>query len=357
MTRGWWCSTLWTPPSAAHTSKRAPTAPHCGRKTVAGWRLYNHNRGRHGRCARAVVNAAGPWAEAVLRQQLGQTPQRHLRLVRGSHIVVPRLFAHDDAYLLQASDRRVIFAIPYLQRFTLIGTTDVEHHADPAAARIDADEIAYLCREVGRYFRHPVRPDDVVWHYSGVRPLLEDASDDPSAVTRDYQLELQTVQGAPLLTVWGGKITTFRTLAQEAAQRLRAVLPRTGPDWTAHAPLPGGDLEAVVGSSASPMQAAQRFEAHLRQRWPWLAATLAARWTRAYGTLALRWLESAQRPADLGEEVAPGLNEAELHHAVTGEWARTADDVLWRRTKLGLLLDETERQRVAQWLDRRAGDV
>ncbi|TSE35613.1 glycerol-3-phosphate dehydrogenase [Tepidimonas charontis] len=305
--------------------------------------------------ARVVVNATGPWAESVLQQQCGLSPRRHLRLVRGSHIVVPRLFRHDDAYLLQASDRRVVFAIPYLDRYTLIGTTDVEHRGDPATARIDADEIDYLCREAARYFRRPLRRSDVVWHYSGVRPLLEDASNDPSAVTRDYLLDLDTAGGAPVLTVWGGKITTYRTLAQEAARCLRAVLPLSAADWTARCPLPGGDLEAVVGSCADPVQAMQRFEAYVGQRWPWLPESCARRWPRAYGTRMLSWLEPARRLADLGEPIAPGLFEAELRHWVECEWACSADDVLWRRSKLGLALGAAEQQRVAAWLQRHMG--
>lgn len=300
---------------------------------------------------RAVVNAAGPWAEQLLREHAGLPPRRHLRLVRGSHIVVPRLFAHDAAYLLQARDRRVIFAIPYEQRYTLVGTTDVEHHAGLDAVAIDADETAYLCAEVSRYFRRAITPDDVVWHYSGVRPLLDDEHGNPAAVTRDYRLELDTA-GAPLLTVWGGKITTFRTLAEEAAQRLAAPLALRGAPWTRAAPLPGGDLERVVGPCATPMQALQRYRAHLQRRWPWLDAAVVHRWARAYGTLALDWLEPAREPHDLGRQVAPGLFEAELQHLHRREWARDADDVLWRRTKLGLHLEAAQRAAVADWLQR-----
>ncbi|MDW8336668.1 MAG: glycerol-3-phosphate dehydrogenase [Tepidimonas sp.] len=300
--------------------------------------------------ARVVVNAAGPWAEQLLRNQAGLSPQRHLRLVRGSHLVVPRRAGHETAYLLQARDRRVLFAIPYEQRYTLIGTTDVEHHGDPASARATPDEIDYLCREANRYLRQPVSPQEVLWSYSGVRPLLDDGAD-PSAVTRDYLLDWDERGGAGLLTVWGGKITTYRTLAQQAVRRLAPILgiPAT-PDWTAHAPLPGGDLQAVVGPCASPMQARQRFEQHLRQRWPWLPAALPARWTRAYGTLALDWLHDARRLDDLGAEIAPGLFEAELHHLVRQEWARDADDILWRRSKLGLHSEPQAHAAVQRWL-------
>ncbi|MDM7463048.1 MAG: glycerol-3-phosphate dehydrogenase [Tepidimonas taiwanensis] len=302
--------------------------------------------------ARVVVNAAGPWAESLLREQAGIAPARHLRLVRGSHIVVPRLFDHDSAYLLQASDRRVVFAIPYERDYTLIGTTDVEHRDDPAAACIDADETAYLCREAGRYFRRPVSPADVVWHYSGVRPLLEDASDDPSAVTRDYRLELDTRDGAALLTVWGGKITTYRTLATEAARRLAPLLGATTDDWTRCAPLPGGDATRLFGTDGGPMAAMRRLLDHIGTRWPWLPAPVRERWVRAYGTSCLDWLQGAQRPADLGDEVAPGLYEVELRHWVTREWARSADDMLWRRSKLGLHLSPAQREAVHDWIAR-----
>lgn len=304
--------------------------------------------------ARVVVNAAGPWAESLLREQAGITPARHLRLVRGSHIVVPRLFDHDSAYLLQASDRRVVFAIPYERDYTLIGTTDVEHHDDPAAACIDADETAYLCREAGRYFRRPVSPADVVWHYSGVRPLLEDASDDPSAVTRDYRLELDTRDRAALLTVWGGKITTYRTLATEAARLLAPLLGTTTDDWTRSAPLPGGDATRLVGTDGGPVAAMRRLRDHVGARWPWLPAPVRERWVQAYGTSCLDWLQDARRPADLGAEVAPGLYEVELQHWVTREWARRTDDALWRRSKLGLHLSPTQREAVHDWFARHA---
>lgn len=317
-----------------------------------GWRAVlrtTDNQTREVR-ARVVVNAAGPWAEAFLRAQAGLAVTRHLRLVRGSHIVVPRLSRHDAAYLLQARDRRVLFAIPYEQRYTLIGTTDVDHPGDPGQATAEAHEIEYLCREANRYLRQTITPHDVVWHYSGVRPLLDDGAD-ASAVTRDYRLELDTRGHAALLTVWGGKITTYRTLALEAARQLA---PRLGlatvPDWTRTAVLPGGDFDAVLGACATPMQARQRFAQYVQQRHPWLPGALAARWARSYGTLALRWLEGVRCAGDLGPEIAPGLFEAELNHLVQREWARTADDVLWRRSKLGLHLDANDVARTKDWL-------
>jgi len=316
--------------------------------------------------ARALVNAAGPWAESFLRgaavPAAGEAlATRSLRLVKGSHIVVPKLFEHDHAYIFQNTDRRITFAIPYEGAFTLVGTTDIELQGDdPAAARIDADEIAYLCEQAGRYFRAPVRPADVVWSYSGVRPLLDDDSGDPSAVTRDYLLEANT-DAAPLLSIWGGKITTFRKLAQDAADELGGMLGERRPAWTLGAHLPGGDLSGWIADGAAepavgrrPDLDFERFVASLRRRHAWLPQPLATRYARAYGARVERLLGDAQGLPDLGEAVAPGLHEAELRHLQRDEWACNADDVLWRRSKLGLHLDAAARARVQAWFDRPA---
>jgi glycerol-3-phosphate dehydrogenase len=308
--------------------------------------------------ARALVNAAGPWAESFLRgvavPAAGEKlATRSLRLVKGSHIVVPRLFEHDHAYIFQNPDRRIIFAIPYEGAFTLIGTTDIELQGDdPAAARIDADEIAYLCEQASRYFRAPVRPADVVWSYSGVRPLLDDDSGDPSAVTRDYMLEANT-DAAPLLSIWGGKITTFRKLAEDAADDVSRMLGDARPAWTRGARLPGGDLAAWIGNDSvlgrRPDRDFERFVAELRRRHRWLPTALSKRLARAYGARVDRVLGDAVSLLDLGAELAPGLYEAELRHLLHDEWACSADDVLWRRSKLGLHLDAAARERVQGW--------
>jgi glycerol-3-phosphate dehydrogenase len=311
--------------------------------------------------ARAMVNAAGPWAEQFLREAVHADGTRSLRLVKGSHIVVRRLFDHPFAYIFQGADNRIVFAIPYENDFTLIGTTDVEHHGDPGTAAISADETAYLCQLASGYFRKPIVPADVVWSYSGVRPLLEDASGDPSAVTRDYALELNTA-GAPLLTVWGGKLTTFRKLAEEATDALEQALRGRGAaaagaggqasGWTAQAPLPGGDLSTVIGKAGQPERGFDRFVAQLRARLPRLDAALLLRLARAYGTRALLVLGAAEQTEALGAQVAPGLYEAELRYLVRHEWARTGADVLWRRSKLGLHLSVAERTAVDQWMER-----
>ena len=297
--------------------------------------------------AGTLVNAAGPWAGQFLKQEAALPTAKSLRLVKGSHIVVPKIFEHDHAYIFQNPDKRIIFAIPYEGDFTLIGTTDVEHNGAIGEARIDASEIEYLCEQASRYFAKAVLPADVVWTYSGVRPLLDDESNDASAVTRDYLLELDT-EGAPLLSVWGGKITTFRKLGEEAADSLCAGPLKgvaTGSAWTDGALLPGGDLRAWIGKAHRPDSDFLRFEKVLRERHPQLPAAVAHHYARCYGARVELLLAEGR----LGEEVAPGLYEAELNYLREHEWARSADDVLWRRTKLGLHLSAAEREQVASW--------
>jgi glycerol-3-phosphate dehydrogenase len=338
-----------------------------GATVLKGWRCADAHRSasawsvqledaqgrRQAFTASCLVNAAGPWAASFLQEQAHQPSAHSLRLVKGSHIVVRRRFGHDNAYIFQNPDRRIIFAIPFEGEFTLIGTTDVEHHGPVGQARIDDQEIAYLCEQASRYFVQPVVPADVVWHYAGVRPLLGDAHDaDASAVTRDYQLDLDTAQ-APLLTVWGGKITTFRRLAEEAADALCRALGVQARPWTARAFLPGGDLSAWIGPPHRPDLDFMRFEEVLAKRHPKWPAALRHRLARCHGARIDLVVDTVQ---GLGKEVAPGLYESELHYLHRHEWARTADDVLWRRTKLGLHLDPAGRERVAQWCERQWSD-
>ena len=297
--------------------------------------------------ARALVNAAGPWAAQFLAEGTHAPRAKSLRLVKGSHIVVKKLFDHDHAYIFQNPDRRIIFAIPYQDgEFTLIGTTDVEHHGAIGEARIDESEIAYLCEQASRYFAKPVAPADVVWTYSGVRPLLDDDSGDPSAVTRDYSLELDTSKAA-LLSVWGGKITTFRKLAEEAADLLAAPLGGTRGAWTAGAFLPGGDLSMWIGDPQRPDTDFARFEQAFALRHPQLPAAMRHRLARCYGSRVQMLLANGP-----GAEVVPGLHEAELAYLHDQEWAHEPDDVLWRRTKLGLHLTPAQREQVALWCAR-----
>ncbi|MGA8008294.1 MAG: glycerol-3-phosphate dehydrogenase, partial [Thiomonas sp.] len=308
---------------------------------------------------RALVNAAGPWAERLLkftvRDADGQAPHERLslRLVRGSHIVVPRLFAHAHAYIFQAGDGRIVFAIPYERSFTLIGTTDVEVADPDGAEACSDDEVAYLCNEVNRYFRAAVKPEQVVWRYAGVRPLLEDQAGDAKAATRDYKLELDR-DGAPLLTVWGGKITTFRRLSEQAADQVCAALGETRPPWTRTAFLPGGDLSGWIGAAQRPDADFARFVQVVQQRHAWLPPDLAHRLARAYGSridrvLRTRHGNAAAKLSDLGTEVLPHLFEAELHYLRRVEWAQGADDVLWRRSKLGLHTSAKEQQALRDW--------
>jgi glycerol-3-phosphate dehydrogenase len=290
--------------------------------------------------SRALVNAAGPWAEAFLRGQ--GLPARGLRLVKGSHIVVDQRFTHDHAYIFQNPDGRIVFAIPYQHHFTLIGTTDVElpdDAAPPAQAQIAADEIAYLCEQASRYLARPVTPADVLWTYAGVRPLLDEGGS-ASSVTRDYLLEADA-SAAPLLNVWGGKLTTYRKLAEDGATQLGAMLDDPRKPWTAGARLPGGDLGAHGVDIAG-------FTAALQARHPQRRPADVARLALAYGSVAAELLAE---PA--GAEVAPGLFENELRHLVDHEWARSAADVLWRRSKLGLHFTPAQRESVANWFGRR----
>ena len=323
-----------------------------------GWTATLRSVNGHERTvtARALVNAAGPWAEAFLRgiarpANGEKLAAKSLRLIKGSHIVVPRCFEHDHAYIFQNPDKRIIFAIPYEGRFTLIGTTDVELNGDPQSARIGDDEITYLCEQASRYFIRPVKPADVVWSYVGVRPLLDDSSGDPAAVTRDYLLE-SNVEAAPLLTVWGGKITTFRKLSEEAADEIGRMLGESRAPWTEQASLPGGDLTNWISGPRRPDTDFERFACAVQSRYPWLDASLTRRLARAYGSRVELVLGDATSATDLGDEVAPGLFEAELQYLRREEWACTAQDVLWRRTKRGLHFNDAERQRVADWMNR-----
>ncbi len=290
--------------------------------------------------AHALVNACGPWAGRFAREVLGRERAAPLRLVRGSHIVVPRRLGGDDAYLLQGSDGRVLFAIPFEHDFTLLGTTEVDVGDDALEQGCSDAEVDYLCRELALHLRAPPQPSEVIWRYAGVRPLHAPRRGSAGAASRDFALELDT-HGAPLLEVWGGKLTTFRLLAEHAADRVCAALRIDARRWTAAATLPGGDLERWIGPCARADLALTRFIDALQARWPWLPPELARRYARAYGTRAERVLRDARlRPArclaDLGAEVRPGLYAAEVAYLRREEWARTPQDLLWRRSKLGL---------------------
>ncbi|MBB4659522.1 glycerol-3-phosphate dehydrogenase [Parvularcula dongshanensis] len=293
--------------------------------------------------AKAVVNAAGPWVGEVAGLALRGRSKSSVRLVKGSHVVVPKLYEGGHAYIFQNTDDRIVFAIPYEDDFTLIGTTDVPLNDPNEAVAATDEEVAYLCKLASDYFATPVTPADIVWTYAGVRPLFDDAEEDASKVTRDYELVLDHDGGAPILSVYGGKITTFRHLAEDALRELADVFPQMGEAWTQDAPLPGGDLGSGFDAFAARFAAAHA----------WLPAALARRLCRAYGTRAEHVLGEATSLADLGEAFAARLTEAELRYLVEAEFARGPDDVLWRRSKLGLHMTEAERASVAAWFDRR----
>ena len=289
--------------------------------------------------ARAMVNAAGPWIDHILHAVSPDEQERPPRLVKGSHIIVPRMFAGEHAYIFQNPDRRIIFAIPYEDAFTLVGTTDTAWEGDPQAPAISAEETDYLCEAASRWFALPIGPGDVVHSYAGIRPLYDDGSARASEVTRDYVLRLGCERAPQLLSVFGGKITTHRRLAEHALEKLAPFL-AMGPAWTATTPLPGGDLPGDFAS----------FLAGVTARWPFLGEATALRMARAYGTRIERVLGKAASLADLGEDFGGGLRAREVDYLVRHEFARTAEDVLWRRSKIGLHVGAETRDRVAAYL-------
>ncbi len=292
--------------------------------------------------ARILVNAAGPWVGQVLANRLGQNASSRVRLVKGSHIVVPRLYDHERAYIFQNADGRIIFAIPYEREFTLIGTTDVDFTGDPSDVRIEPDEIGYLCAAASEYFIKPVQPQDVIWTYSGVRPLYDDGGSAAQEVTRDFVLELDAPDTeAPLLSVFGGKITTYRHLAEEALKKLQPWMKSAGPLWTRGATLPGGDF---------PVQGFDALVDTLTAAFPDLPRRLLHRLARAYGTRVHQLLKGCRTVSDLGRCFGADLHEREVRYLVENEWARKADDILWRRSKLGLHFTADERTALEEWL-------
>jgi glycerol-3-phosphate dehydrogenase len=298
--------------------------------------------------ARCVVNATGPWVTSFLQTAARQPSDKALRLIKGSHIVVKKLFDHPYAYILQNPDGRIVFAIPFQQDFTLVGTTDLEYQGDTGKVAINQEEIAYLCELSSRYFQKPITPADVVWSYSGVRPLVEDESSNASAVTRDYRLEMEN-GGAPLLSIFGGKITTFRKLAEEAVDMIAARLGNRHGAWTANACLPGGDIYGERPNNRSVLE----FDGYIQQKqqqYPWLGAALVTRYARAYGSRIDVLLKGRSEIRDMGEEIVPGLYAAEVEYLMQHEWAVCAADVLWRRSKLGLHIPSADEPRLEEWM-------
>jgi glycerol-3-phosphate dehydrogenase len=290
--------------------------------------------------ARAVVNAAGPWVARFLDEASPVPAGHHPHMIKGSHIVVPRVFEHDFAYFFQAPDGRVVFGIPFENDYTLIGTTERDYDGDLATPAIDDREIDYLLEMANRYFPKNLTRADVLWTFAGLRPLLAASTDDPKSVTRDYVLELDD-HGPPLLSVYGGKITTYRKLAEDVIDLLAPYLGRAGEPWTAHATLPGGDVPRADFAA---------FLAQVARQYPWLPERMRYRYARAYGTRIDRVLNGSKRLADLGEEILAGLYAAEVEHLRRDEWAQTAEDILWRRTKLGLRQPPGSERTLDAWL-------
>ena len=317
-----------------------------------GWRVELQRDSGEKRTvrAKALVNATGPWAGEFLKRELGRSGAATLRLVKGSHIIVNRLYQGDHAFILQNADRRIVFTIPYEGKFTLVGTTDVPYEGDPAKTAISPEETRYLCDVVSRYFSKAISPADVVWSYSGVRPLFdEDGSESASAVSRDYVLDLEDDGGkAPLLNVFGGKITTYRRLSEHALQKLKPFFPAASGDWTKSATLPGGD---IADADFEP------FAARQASRYAWLPAATTRRLARAYGTRMDRVIGDARGINDLGRNFGADLYEREVAYLNQHEWAETAEDVLWRRSKLGLHAGPEATATLASWFAERQRDA
>ncbi|MGM0571088.1 glycerol-3-phosphate dehydrogenase [Marinobacter sp.] len=289
---------------------------------------------------RALVNAAGPWVSSLFDSTLNQTAPRMIRMVKGSHIVVPRLNRDDEAYILQNEDERIVFVIPYEDHFSLVGTTDVDYEGNPSEATISDEETRYLLDIVNHYFRHQLTPEDVVWSYSGVRPLMDDEEESAQKASRDYSFEVDAPGGkTPLLSVFGGKLTTFRKLAEAATDRLCQYFPEARGHWTRDAVLPGGDF-----------QSQPRLQEALCKHYPWLPGLLASRMVRSYGTDSYRLLADSTCLDDLGRHFLGTLYEREVSYLVNEEWAVSADDILWRRTKQGLYATPEQIDNLERWL-------
>jgi glycerol-3-phosphate dehydrogenase len=299
--------------------------------------------------SKVIINAAGPWVADVLSGTIRSNTRSKVRLVQGSHIIVRKLFDHDKCYIFQNTDGRIIFAIPYEGEFTLIGTTDQDYQGDPSEVKITPSEISYLCAAASEYFNKPIEEHDVVWTYSGVRPLYDDGVSEAKAATRDYVFDLEETPGlAPQLSIFGGKITTYRRLSEAVLDKLAAHLPsdsRAKKGWTGKAALPGGDF-ATDGRAA--------LADKLQQAYPFLSLGETTRLARSYGTRAFVFLAQSQTREALGQWFGV-LSEAEVRYMMTQEWAVTADDVLWRRSKLGLHLTSEDQQALTGWMVSQTG--
>jgi len=328
-----------------HTRTRCVSA----RSSKALWHLHleREDGSRFSIRARALVNATGPWVASFIEEQLRQTSPHGMRLIQGSHIIVPKLYEGEHAYILQNEDRRIVFITPYLGQFSLIGTTDHEYHGDPARVQITDEEIDYLLAIVNAHFKHQLSRTDIRYSYAGVRPLCDDESDQPSAITRDYTVTLSNSAGeGPLLSVFGGKLTTYRKLAEAALAQLAPLFPEMKQPWTHDAALPGGEHLDEPSALAHALCAS----------YPWLPVPIARRWARTYGSRSWLLLKGTDSLQDLGECFGAGLHAREVDYLMVEEWAQTAEDILWRRTKLGLFMQPAEVALLQRYLDSRTAE-
>ncbi|OMH33788.1 glycerol-3-phosphate dehydrogenase [Motiliproteus sp. MSK22-1] len=294
--------------------------------------------------ARALVNAAGPWVASLFDTAMSTPSPKNIRLVKGSHIIVPRIHDEDEAYILQNEDNRIVFVIPYEGQFSLIGTTDVEHKGEPSTAAISDEEIDYLIEVTNQHFTKKISRDDVVRTYAGVRPLLDDEAENPQAVTRDYTFEIDHQNGkAPLLSVFGGKITTYRKLSEAAMNSLKEFFPKAGSAWTASAPLPGGNFDNPL-----------TLQKKLCKQYSWLPLSITKRYVRSYGTISHQILGNCNSIEDLGRHFGAGLYQREVDYLIQQEWTLTLEDLIWRRSKLGLFLNQSEQADLDAYLQEAA---
>ncbi|VVN07550.1 Aerobic glycerol-3-phosphate dehydrogenase [Pseudomonas fluorescens] len=324
-----------------HTQTRCVSA----RRTKGLWHLHleRADGSLFSIRAKALVNAAGPWVAKFIRDDLKMESPYGIRLIQGSHLIVPKLYEGEHAHILQNEDQRIVFTIPYLNQFTLIGTTDREYTGDPAKVAITEGETNYLLKVVNAHFKKQISHDDILHSYSGVRPLCNDESDNPSAVTRDYTLALSGAgEEAPLLSVFGGKLTTYRKLAESALAQLAPYFKHIKPSWTALATLPGGE----------DMTTPQALSSRIRDQFDWIPSEISRRWATTYGSRTWRMLEGVQSLKDLGEHIGGGLYTREVDYLCSEEWATTAHDILWRRSKLGLFTTVDEQQKLADYLSK-----
>lgn len=298
------------------------------------------------RKARVIVNAAGPWVDLVLSDAMAKNKPGNVRMVQGSHIVVPKIHDHDHGYIFQNADERIIFALPYEDDYTLIGTTDQEYDGDPAEVEITPQEITYLCASASEYFKNPIKPEEIVWTYSGVRPLYDDGATAAQEATRDYVLRIDEDASNPtVINIFGGKITTYRKLAESMLSKIEDLIGERGGRWTADSTLPGGDFE-VAGFEA--------LVGELMSQFAFLEERLAVRFVRSYGTKAWQLLGDAKTADDMGVDFGQTLSEREVTYLMEHEWACSAEDILWRRTKLGIRFDKQQIATLNQWIKNHA---